>query len=293
MPQDLNKTKIGLVLEGGALRGLFSTGILDVMMEHGLTVDGIVGVSAGACFGVNYKSGQAGRALRYNLRYAHDRRYCSVQSLITTGDLFGAQFAYHDVPNLYDIFDNNAFQRNPVPFYLVCTDCHTGKPIYHECRETGDELYEWIRASASMPVVAHPVEIGGQVLLDGGMTDSIPLAFMQRQGYQRNIVVLTQPLGFRKHPLNPIIDKILHRSLRNYPKIIEVMERRYKMYNAQLDYIGQQVNEGNTFLLAPNEKLSIGRVSHSRTKMQRTYDMGHEMMEHRWGDLMEFIMRGK
>lgn len=289
MPQDQNKTRTGLVLEGGALRGLFSTGILDVMMERGLTVDGMVGVSAGACFGVNYKSGQKGRSLRYNLRYAHNRRYCSLQSLFTTGDLFGAKFAYHDIPNQYDIFDNDAFRRDPSPFFLVCTDCHTGKPVYHECRETGDELYEWIRASASMPVVSHPVAIGNQVLLDGGMTDAIPLAFMQHQGFRRNIVVLTQPLGYRKYPLNPVIRKILRKSLRNYPKIIEVMENRYKMYNAELDYIGQQINEGQTFLLAPEEKLPIGRVSHSRTKMQRTYDLGHEMMERRWDELMEFL----
>jgi predicted patatin/cPLA2 family phospholipase len=289
MSQKQNNISTGLVLEGGALRGLFSAGVMDVMMERGLTVDGMVGVSAGACFGVNYKSGQPGRTLRYNLRFAHDRRYCSVQSLVTTGDLFGAQFAYHDMPNRYDIFDNEAFRNNPIPFFLVCTDCRTGQPVYHECRETGDELYEWIRASASMPVASRPVNIGNQVLLDGGMTDSIPLAFMQQQGFGRNIVVLTQPIGFRKRPLSAVFRQILHRSLHSFPKMIEVMERRYKMYNGQLDYISQQVSAGNTFLIAPSDKLPIGRVSHSRNKMQRTYDMGREMMERRWEELTAFL----
>ena len=160
--------KYGLVMEGGAMRGIFSAGVMDVLMENGVDFDGLIGVSAGACFGCNYKSKQSGRVIRYNLRFCRDKRYCSFHSLITTGDMFGAEFCYDTIPNKLDLFDSETYINNPMKFYVNATDIESGKPVYH-CLETvePDEL-KWIRASASMPMAARIVNIDGRKFLDGG-----------------------------------------------------------------------------------------------------------------------------
>ena len=187
--------KKGLILEGGAMRGLFTAGILDVMMERGVEPDGIIGVSAGAAFGCNYKSRQVGRAVRYNKRFARDSRYSGLRSLLMTGDYFNASFAYHTVPSRYDVFDNETFESNPMAFICVCTDVETGKPVYKRLETSGDITYDYIRASASMPLFSRTVELEGRRLLDGGVSDSIPLEYAEHEGYGRNVVILTQPLG--------------------------------------------------------------------------------------------------
>jgi len=282
--------KRGLVLEGGALRGLFSAGVIDVMMEHDVRFDGIVGVSAGAAFGCNYKSHQAGRAIRYNKRFAREWRYCSLRSLIMTGDLFGADFAYHIVPTQYDIFDNETFEKDPTKYYVVCSDVVTGRPVYHLCMKGGDHTFDWIRASASMPVCSRIVELDGMKLLDGGMTDSIPLAFMQHEGYSRNVVILTQPEGYVKKP-NPLMP-IVRIALRHYPAIVEAMARRHEMYNAQLTYVREQELQGHALVVRPPAPLPIGHTSHNPDDMQRVYDIGRDTAEKHLSELKEYCLRG-
>jgi predicted patatin/cPLA2 family phospholipase len=279
--------KTGLVLEGGAMRGLFSAGVMDVMMEHGVTFDGIVGVSAGAAFGCNYKSGQAGRAIRYNMRFAKDRRYCSLWSLLKTGDLYGAEFAYHIVPTEYDPFDNETFEASPTEFYVVCTDVETGKAVYKKCMKGGFEMCEWIRASASMPVVSRVVELEGHKLLDGGMADSIPLAFFHGIGYEKNIVILTQPKDFVKRPTR--LMPLIRQSLRRYPEIVKTMEQRHLMYNQQLAYVEQAEAMGNTLVIRPEEKLPIGHISHNPEEMHRVYELGRRVGEARMADIDAFM----
>ncbi len=278
---------IGLVLEGGAMRGLFTTGILDVMMERDTYPDGLIGVSAGAALGCNMKSRQPGRAIRYNKQYANDWRYCSMRSLITTGDMFGGEFCYHYLPQHLDIFDAKTFDANPMAFYAVCTDVDTGQPVYRQLQRANDECYEWIRASASMPGAARIVKIGSQRLLDGGIADSIPLQYFQRIGYRRNMVVLTQPRDYVKTPnkLNPLI----HLMLRRHPNFVAASRRRYRMYNAELDYIRQQEREGHTLVLAPEHKLPVGHICHNTDIMQQVYDMGRRMAEKRWDDIATFF----
>lgn len=152
--------KHGLVMEGGAMRGLFTAGVIDVMMEEGIGFDGAIGVSAGAVFGSNYKSNQPGRVIRYNLRFCQDPRYSSFRSLAKTGDLFGADFCYREIPDHLDPFDREAYESSPMDFYVVATDVHTGKPVYHNCRKGDREDLDWFRASASMPLAARIVEVG-------------------------------------------------------------------------------------------------------------------------------------
>lgn len=278
--------KTGLVLEGGALRGLFSAGVIDVLMENDIQFDGIVGVSAGAAFGCNMKSKQAGRAIRYNTKYAKDWRYCSIRSLITTGDIFGGEFCYHYMPKHLDIFDDETFNNNPQEFYAVCTDVETGEPIYKQLTTADYECYEWIRASASMPLASKIVNIGGRKVLDGGISDSIPLKFMQQQGYERNIVVTTQPAGYvkKKNSLLPLMRLQLHR----YPRFLDAVANRHKMYNAQMEYVAEQERVGNALVLRPESPLTIGHVTHDADKMWETYNLGRTLAEKRLDEIKEY-----
>lgn len=204
--------KKGLVLEGGAMRGLFTAGILDVLMEHDIWPDGVIGVSAGAAFGCNMKSKQPGRALRYNKNLVNDWRYSSLRSLLTTGDYFGGDYAYHYVPRHIDYFDVDTFSKNPMEFWVVCTNVDTGKAEYKRLTEVDYDSLEYIRASASMPIAARIVTVDGKKMLDGGIADSIPLRFFQQQGYEKNLVVLTQPAGYvkRRSPLMPLMLSLIH-----------------------------------------------------------------------------------
>ena len=266
--------KRGLVLEGGAMRGLFTCGIIDVMMNAGIDPDGLIGVSAGAAFGCNYKSRQQGRAIRYNKRFARDKRYCSWQSWLKTGNLYNAEFGYHIIPTKYDIFDDAAFNQNPMAFYVVCTDVETGQPVYKFLDQATPLTYDWIRASASMPLVSKVVELEGMKVLDGGVGDSIPLAYFESIGYERNVVILTQPKGYVKehNPLMPL----MRIALRKYPRMIEAMDQRHVMYNKELAYVREAEQAGRCLVIRPKEKLPIGHFSHDPEEMQRIYDIGIE-----------------
>lgn len=269
--------KKGLVLEGGGLRSLFSAGVIDVMMENQITFDGIIGVSAGATFGSNYKSGQIGRALRYNIALKDDPRYISWRSFFKTGDLVGAEFSYHVMPTELDIFDYEAFRQNPMEFHIVCTDAETGEPVYKQLDIMDYEGLEWVRASASMPIVSKPVPLKGRKLLDGGIADSIPLKHFQELGYERNIVVLTQPKGFFKKRTK--LMPLFHLTMRKYPAIIKAMGRRHLMYNEQLRYLAEEEKKGNILLIYPEDSLPIGRTELNEEKMRKVYQMGRNAAE--------------
>ena len=279
--------KTGLVLEGGGMRGLFSAGVMDVMLEHGIRFDGIVGVSAGATFGCNYKSHQLGRVLRYNLRFKDDPRYMGLRSLLRTGDLVGAEFSYHTLPNELDVFDFDTFINDPAEFHVVCTDVETGEPVYHRIDDMDDEGLDWIRASASMPLVSRPVSLGGHLLLDGGISDSIPLRYFQGQGFDRNVVILTQPKGFfkRRTKLMPLF----HLFMRRYPAIVQAMSRRHLMYNDELSYLDDQERRGNILLICPQDTLPIGRTEQKEAKMRHVYGMGRQTGEDMIQTIKDFL----
>ena len=234
--------KTGLVMEGGGLRGIYTAGVIDVFMEEGIRFDGAIGVSAGACFGCNIKSGQPGRAIRYNKRFCRDRRYCSVSSLIRSGDLFNAKFCYDTIPHELDPFDSTAFKNDPMEFYVTCTDIVTGEAVNHRIDEGDQTDFEWIRASASLPIVSNIVEIDGRKLLDGGLADAIPIEAMRALGYEKNIVIVTRPRGYVKkpEPALPLI-RILYR---DYPALIEVMKNRPIQYNHSLKVLSELEKTG-------------------------------------------------
>ena len=278
--------KKGLVLEGGAMRGLWTAGVTDVMMEHDIWPDGLIGVSAGAAFGCNYKSRQIGRAIRYNTRFARDRRYSGVWSLVTSGDYFNAKFGYHVVPYEYDLFDTKTFEQNPMQFIVVCTDVETGEAVYHDMNHVSFDELEWLRASASMPLVSKVVEVQGRKLLDGGVSDSIPLSFFESIGYDRNVVILTQPLGYRKQPSK--LMPLMRLSLREHPQFLKAMSERYIMYNRQLEFVAQAEKEGRCLVIRPDEKIPIGHISHDPEQMRRVYEIGRQVGERYIEKIKEF-----
>ena len=269
--------KRGLVLEGGAMRGLWTAGITDVMMEHGIEPDGLIGVSAGAAFGCNYKSRQIGRAIRYNTRFAKDPRYSGVRSLLRSGDYFNAEFGYHIVPKQYDLFDDDAFNQNPMEFIVVCTDVETGKPVYKPLTKVTSDTYDWIRASASMPLMSRVIELEGRKLLDGGVGDSIPLEYFESMGYDRNLVILTQPMGYQKKHLK--LMPLIRMTLRKYPNMIKAMNERHIMYNKELAYVEQAEKEGRCLVIRPDAKIPIGHISHNPDEMRNVYEMGRSVGE--------------
>ena len=269
--------KTGLILEGGAMRGIFSAGVMDVMMENGIRFDGIVGVSAGAAFGVNYKSGQIGRAIRYNAKYCHDKRYCGIGSLLKTGNLFNTDFCYGEVPLKLDIFDFDAFEKDPTPFYITCTDVESGKPVYHEYTGRNDHGFDWIRASASLPLVSQIVEIDGAKLLDGGISDSIPVAYFESIGYTKNVVILTQPQNYRKEKNRML--PLIRMKYRKYPNLIKALENRHLMYNAELELIAKQEKRGELFVIRPESPLPVKRAEKDPAKLKACYEIGRQTAE--------------
>lgn len=280
-------SKTGLVLEGGGMRGLFTAGILDVLMENNVTFDGVVGVSAGATFGCNFISHQIGRTLRYNMSQRKNPKYMGIRSLIKTGDYVGGEYAYHVLPTKLDVFDFEAFEKNPTEFHVVTTNVRTGEAIYHRIDKVDYTGMEWIRASASMPIISRPVAIGDYEMLDGGIADSIPLRYFESEGFKRNIVILTQPKGFKKKltKLMPVFKA----TMRKYPAIIEGMSRRHLMYNRELEYISQQQMAGKCLVICPSDTLPIGRTSLNAKKMQHVYDMGRKAGEDNLEAIKKFI----
>lgn len=257
------------------------------MMENDIRYDGIIGVSAGACFGCNYKSHQIGRCLRYNVNFSNDPRYMGLKSLWKTGNLVSPEFAYRTLPQQLDVFDFETFRNDPTEFYLVCTDVDTGETAFKKVDEMDDEGLDWLRATASMPIVSTPVEIDGHRYLDGGISNSIPLEYFQSIGYDRNIVVLTQPKGFfkKKTKMMPLFRIFC----KDYPRIIEAMARRHEMYNTQLEYITRQEQAGNTLLIYPDNTLPIGRTEQKPEKMKQVYEMGREAASQKLEQIKEFM----
>lgn len=268
----MGKNKIGLVLEGGGHRGIYTAGILDTFAENKISFDGVMGVSAGCVHGASFLSGQIGRSIRYTTKYCDNSNYMGIGSLITTGNFFNEKFCYYDLPETLDPFDNDTFDKNQTQFFAVCTDVKTGSAIYHECETLKGEKIKWLQASASMPLVSKIIKIEDNLLLDGGIADSIPIKKMQELGFEKNIVILTQEAGYRKNPnsLLPII-KLVYKK---YPKLIEAIENRHIIYNQQLEFLEEQEKLGNVIIIRPSEKPTASRTEKDKEKILETYNLG-------------------
>ena len=279
--------KTGIVLEGGAMRGLFSAGVLDVLMKNKIKFDAGIGVSAGICFGVNYKSNQIGRTIRYNTKYAGDKRIASWSSWMKTGDLYGVDFCYRVIPEKLDVFDTDTFINNPMDFWCVATDIETGQPVYHKLSKGGKADLDWIRASSSIPVFAHPVKIDNRKYWDGGVSDSIPVRFFEKLGFDRIVVLLTQPYTYRKEEssIQPIVDVLLHK----YPKVLKDLKTRHEDYNKTLEHIYKLQKEDKLFVIQPPAPLNIGTMEKDPKQMKKVYEVGVREAEHQLDALRTYL----
>lgn len=263
--------KTGLVLEGGGKRGIYAAGVLDVLLENNIWADGLIGTSAGAVNGCSYVSNQYERNLRYNIRFAKEKRYMSIYSLITTGNVVGTDFAYNILPNKLEVFDYDAFEKSPVAYYVTCSNVETGKAEYIQCKSLRGKNMDYLRASASLPYVSQIVEIDGKKYLDGGICDSIPLKAFQNMGYEKNLVVLTRPRGYIKKPENNLLANLYYRK---YPAFVTALRNRYAVYNRTLKYIEQQEKQGNILVLRPSESIRVGRMEQDPERLKQMYELG-------------------
>lgn len=262
--------KTGLVLEGGAMRGLFTAGVLDVFLDEQIQVNGMVTVSAGALFGVNFPSQQRGRVLHYNLKYLNDKRYMGLHSLLTTGNVVNRDFAFYELPFTLDPFDQTTFSQSNIDFWVTLTNVETGEPEYIKITDAFAQM-ETLRATSAMPMVSKMVEVDGKRYLDGGIADSIPLQKTFALGYNKIIVVLTQPLDYRKKPSSMMLFNLIYRK---FPKLCQRWANRYLEYNQAVERVIELEKQGKIFVIRPSVDLQISRLEKDPAKVQAMYDLG-------------------
>lgn len=279
--------KVGLVLEGGAMRGMYTAGILDVFMENNIEVNGIVAVSAGVLFGVNYLSKQKGRVIRYNKKFIKDKRYMGMRSLITTGNIINKDFSFYEVPYKLDVFDDETYKKSNIDFYATVTNVETGKPEYIKVDSVFEQM-EVLRATSAMPFVSRFVELDGKKYLDGGISDSIPVDKCKELGYEKIIVVLTRPIEYRKKKANELLTKIRYSK---YPNLIKAINNRYKNYNNAVEKIIDMENRKEIFVIRPSRLVEIKRIEKDENKLQEMYDLGIEDAKNILEGLKEFIKK--
>ena len=276
----------GLVIEGGGMRGIFAAGVLEYLLDNDIKVDYVIGVSAGACHGCSYVSGQKGRAFAVCTDYMDDPRYGSVQSLLKTGDYFGKKFMYHTIPEELNPVDNESFKKSGIRFEVGVFNCNTGKSEYPEIKDMFEDV-DWIAASASLPLFARMVDIGGYQYMDGGLSDSIPVKHAQEIGCDKVIVILTRERGYRKAASKSI--PLIKAKYKDYPKLIEALKRRHTVYNETLEYIDGEEKKGNVFVIAPVKDLGVGRLEKDRNKLKNAYLEGYYVTESYGDKLKEFL----
>lgn len=264
--------RVGLVLEGGAMRGIYTAGVIDTLMKENILVDGIIGVSAGALFGMNYKSKQIGRVKRYNENYIKDKNYFGINSYLKTGNVMNEEFCFHKLINELDPVDFDEFKNNKVEFYVVVTNIESGNAEYIKINDlrNKDEL-EYLRASGSMPFFSKIVNINNKKYLDGAIGDSIPLKKMKELGFDKLIVVLTRPKGYKKKKKLFKFGKFYYK---DYPLFVKKINERYKNYNNEINYIEKEYKNNNIVVIRPSRLIKIKRIEKNIDKINEMYDLG-------------------
>lgn len=276
----------GLVLEGGGMKGVYTAGVLDFFLDKGIEFSSVYGVSAGACSMCSFLSKQRGRALSVNIDYLDTKKYCSLESLLTTGDLFNVDMCYHLIPDYLYPYDNETFEKYQGKAYSVATDITTGRPEYFRIRDMRKDI-DKIRASASLPLVSRNVKIDGRYYLDGGISDAIPLQKSIMDGNRKNVVVMTKEIGFVRKPTTQLA--LMKARYFRYPKVAELMAERHINYNEQVAYIERQKEEGGAFVIRPKKKSDVGRVEKDVEKLKALYQEGYEDAAECFEELMAYL----
>lgn len=278
--------KLGMVLEGGGMRGVYTAGVLDFFIDKDFYPDGIVGVSAGACHATSYIAKQRGRNFRVNTKYLSTDEYLSLKSLVKTGSLFGMDFIFHKIPEELDPFDYDAYNQANIEYIAVSTDIESGEPYYHVINDAKADI-DYIMASSSLPLLSKVVKKHGRKLMDGGVGDSIPITFMQKRGYDKNIVVLTQCGSYRKGKNN--LMPIIRHNYKAYPKFVEALDNRHIRYNQTLDELKQMEKDGSVFVIRPSKPVTISRIEKNIDKLRALYEEGYQDAKTQWDDLQKFL----
>ena len=278
---------IGLVLEGGAMRGMYTAGVLDVFLENNIEVDGIVGVSAGVLFGVNYLSKQKGRVLRYNKKFIKDKRFMGLWSLMMTGNIVNKDFSFYEIPYKLDVFDDEEYKKSKTKMYATVTNVETGKSEYMKLDSVFEQM-EILRATSAMPFVSKFVELDENKYLDGGISDSIPVEKCKEMGYDKIIVVLTRPIEYRKKKENETLINIFYKK---YPNLSESLKNRHTNYNSSVEKIIDLENKKEIFVIRPSKALKIKRIEKNLDKLQEMYDLGVEDCKNKLEELMMYLKK--
>lgn len=277
--------KTGLVLEGGGMRGMYTAGVLDFLMEQHIKFDEVSAVSAGAAFGVNYFSNQKGRAIRYNKKYNGDKRYISVSSLIKTGNLVNTDFVYGVVPRELDIFDDEEFKKSGIDYFATVTNMETGEAEYIKVESVFEQM-DVLRASASLPFVSQPVVINGKKYLDGGVADSVPYKKLIETGCEKIVVILTRDINYKKKKMK---DLPAHLVYHKYPRFMKKLKERHTNYNNSLEMLKDLEKEGKVFVIRPSAPIEISRMEKDPDKLQAVYDFGQKDAAEILPKLLEYL----
>ena len=283
-------SKIGLILEGGGMRGIYTAGVLDFFIEKNIEVDIAIGVSAGSCHASSYLSKQFKRAYHATVDYINDKNYLSFSNLIKTGSIFGMDFMFNTIPNKLNIYDYDTFNKSNTKFVVVATNCETGTPEYFELTDLKKEII-YMQASCSIPMFANIVEVDNYKLVDGGVSDSIPLEYSLNQGYKKNIVVLTRDITYRKNKQK--FTSVVKRKYKKYPKLIKAIESRHINYNKSLDLINKLSQSGDVLVIRPKNPVKVSQVEKNIDKLTDLYNEGYNNAKELYQDILDFINTSK
>lgn len=280
--------KIGLILEGGGMRGIYTAGVLDFFIEKNIEVDITIGVSAGSCHASSYLSKQYKRAYNATVDYINDKRYLSFSNLIKTGSIFGMDFMFNKIPNELNIYDYDTFAKSKSKFVVVATNCETGSPEYFELKDLKKEII-YMQASCSIPMFANIVEIDDFKLVDGGVSDSIPIEYSLNQGYKKNIVVLTRDITYKKNKQKFL--SIVNRKYKKYPNLIKAIENRHLNYNKSLNLVNQLEKDGDVLVIRPKKPVNVSQIEKNAKKLTSLYEEGYDDAKELYDKILDFIKK--
>lgn len=280
--------KIGLILEGGGMRGIYTAGVLDFFIEKNIEVDITIGVSAGSCHASSYLSKQYKRAYNATVDYINDKRYLSFSNLIKTGSIFGMDFMFNKIPNELNIYDYDTFAKSKSKFVVVATNCETGSPEYFELKDLKKEII-YMQASCSIPMFANIVEIDNFKLVDGGVSDSVPIEYSLNQGYKKNIVVLTRDITYKKNKQKFL--SIVNRKYKKYPNLVKAIENRHLNYNKSLNLVNQLEKDGDVLVIRPKKPVNVSQIEKNAKKLTALYEEGYDDAKELYDKILDFIKK--
>nr|WP_153462807.1 patatin family protein [Sediminibacillus terrae] len=266
--------EVGLVLEGGGMRGAYTAGVLDAFHDSGIVFPFVAGASAGACNATSYVAGQRGRNYKVLVEYGSHPEYISLKRAVTRKELFGMDFIFDVLPNQLVPFDFASFFNSNIRFVVSTTDIDTGEPVYHDTFHSNEELLTIIRASSSLPFVAPSISVQGRNLMDGGIVDPIPLQPSIDAGNRKHVVVLTRNQGYVKKPMK--FSWLLKRSFKEHPALVTAMQNRYKRYNEMVKRLEEMERNDQVYIIRPKQPLEVGRIERNKSKLDALYQQGYQ-----------------